>query len=549
MHFPSMIKNLLVTLLLTQVAGSALAQSGYLTAIHGVPGLAAPVEVRANGAALFSFDYGEQRGPLALAPATYNLEIVLNGATILQGSATVAAGASYTAIAHLDAAGGPVLSLFDNSLTPMALPSSRLYVRHTAQAPAVDFVLEQNGTTVATIPGLTNGDSVVADVAPGEYAARLNLAGTNQTAFGPVNLVVENGFGYAVHATGVAGQADFTLQIQRLSLASRVTVLHGIPGLGSPVTVTANGQPLFTFDYRQVQGPLVVNPATYNFDVVLNGSPVLSRTDTLDRFSDVTVVANLDGNGGPVLSAFANDTSVPANPIEARIAVRHLAQAPAVDAVLDNSGQRLATIPNLTNGSEAVAEVPPGSFDLSLLAAGTTTTAFGPVNFRPANGTYYELIAIGDFNGGSFSVEVLQRDLNPAVPGQITTRTGGWSCGPQIGAQPASFDFGEPFELVVQNAQPASLAIIQFGDSISSLGAGQPQLPWDLSAVGATGCFLQTNAIAILGAVTDGSGELRIGYTVPNFLFGQFAPGYFQVGTATTANSFGWVTTEYLELF
>ena len=40
------------------------AQDARLTVLHGVPGLPAPVQVFANGNQLFSFEYGEQRGPL-----------------------------------------------------------------------------------------------------------------------------------------------------------------------------------------------------------------------------------------------------------------------------------------------------------------------------------------------------------------------------------------------------------------------------------------------------------------------------------------------------
>jgi hypothetical protein len=79
-----------------------------------------------------------------------------------------------------------------------------------------------------------------------------------------------------------------------------VTVLHGIPCLGAPVTVAANGANLFSFDFRQV--------ATGN----------------------------------------------------AKVAVRHLAAAPTVDVVVGKVGNPLATIPALSNGTEAVANLPLG---------------------------------------------------------------------------------------------------------------------------------------------------------------------------------------------
>jgi hypothetical protein len=203
----------------------------------------------------------------------------------------------------------PRLSVFGNSLPNLTLPGSRLYVRHTAQAPAVDVILQQNGTTVATLPNVSNGQEVQADVAPGRYSVRVNVAGTSTTAFGPADIAVENGMGYGIFATGVALAPSFRLQQQIVPLTTRVSVVHGIPGLPAPVTVRANTQPLFTFDYRDIRGPLVVAPGTYAFDVLLNGSPVLNRTDTVQRGDDVTIVAHLSNAGAPVLSAFANDLS------------------------------------------------------------------------------------------------------------------------------------------------------------------------------------------------------------------------------------------------
>jgi len=87
------------------------------------------------------------------------------------------------------------LSAFANGLTPPTLPGARLYVRHTAQAPAVDVLLAQNGATVASIPNVVNGAEVVADVAPGTYRVRLNVAGTATTAFGPAPVALEIGDG------------------------------------------------------------------------------------------------------------------------------------------------------------------------------------------------------------------------------------------------------------------------------------------------------------------------------------------------------------------
>jgi len=527
------------------LAASAIAQDAQVTVLHGVPNLPAPVEVFANGNSLFSFDYGEQQGPLSLPPGAYALEVRLNGTAILNLNANLQADTDYSVIANLDANGTPQLNAFVNPLDNLTLPTSRLYVRHTAQAPAVDVLLLQNGATVATIQNVSNGGEAVTDVAPGVYGVQLNVAGTSTVAFGPVDVAVEDGVGYGVFATGEVSTSNFTLQTQRVPLTALVTVAHGIPGLGAPVTVRANGNPLFSFDYREVIGPLAVLPGTYNFDVLLNGNPVLSRTDTVARGDDVTIAAHLDDATppAPVLSAFANDTT-PVPTSNARVIVRHLAAAPTVDVVVDNVNLPLATITGLSNGDEVTTALPTGNLFVRLEAGGQTV--FGPINFRPADHLQYQFLAIGDFNGGSFTVQLVQRDLAPAVPGEITTTVGGWSCGPAISAVPANFDYGKEWTLRTTGSMPNMPALVNFGDSVSAL-FGVP-LPVALDGFGAPGCFLNTNVIATLGAMTDGNGEVEVPFTIPTTLFGQLQPGFFQVGTMTTGNALGIVTSEYLEI-
>lgn len=533
---------------LSLVAGMLIAalpaQDATVTVLHGIPGLSAPVDVFANGTQLFSFSYGDQEGPLTLPPGSYALEVRQNGGTLLSLNATLTADDDFSVIANLDASGSPQLNAFVNTLDNVTLPKSRLYVRHTAEAPAVDIILGQSGATVATIPGVTNGQEAQADVAPGIYSVTVNLAGTSTTAFGPVDVRVENGNGYGIFAVGEANSSSFQLLSQTVPLAARVTVVHGIPGLGAPVTVTANGSPVLTFDFREVVGPLTVLPGSYTFDALVNGNPVLSRTDTVARGDDVTIVAHLDGAASPLLSAFANDTT-PIAVGNARVTVRHLAAAPTVDVVVENVGSSLATIPGLSNGNEAVASLPLGNLSVSLAAGGNTV--FGPVNFRPVDHVAYQFLALGDFSGGTFTVELVQQDLTPAVPGQISTQVGGWSCGPAIAAEPTSFDYGQPWKVVATGADPGAMAMINFGDSITSIqGVG---LPIDLGSFGAPSCFLNINLLAAIATVADAQGRVELSFTVPGSLFGQLQPSFFQVGTTSTANTLGFVTSDYLEIF
>ena len=531
------------------IIAAAPAQEASVSVLHGIPGLSAPVDVFANGSLLFSFEYGDQEGPLSLAPGSYALEVRQNGSTLLSLNASLAADEDYSVIANLDAGGSPQIAAYVNDLDNVALPTSRLYVRHSAQAPSVDVVLGQNGSTVATIPGLTNGNQAQADVAPGIYSVQLNLAGTSTVAFGPVDVRVENGVGYGVFAVGQAGTSNFQLLSQRVPLAAKVTVVHGIPGLGAPVTVAANGANLFTFDFRETVGPLTVLPGTYAFDAIVNGNSVLNRSDVVARGDDVTIVANLDGNGGPTLSAFPNETSSVASG-NARVTIRHLAAAPAVDVIVENVGNPtvtnpIATIPGLSNGMEVVASLPLGILSIRLSVNGSTV--FGPIPFLPSDNVSYQFLAIGDFNAGSFGIEVIQSDLTAPVPGQITTQTGGTTCGPMIAASPSSFDYGQPWVLSATGSDPDAMAMINFGDSVTAIDG--VALPFDLGIFGAPSCALQVNIIATFAAVTDSQGRIEVPFTVPASLFGFLQSSYFQVGTSTTSNALGYVASDYLEIF
>jgi hypothetical protein len=539
-------KTLLCSVLIGASLGAPLAaQDAALTVLHGVPGLPAPVEVFANGGSLFSFDYGDQRGPLALPAGTYAVEIRLNGNPILSANIPLAAATSYSAIAHLDAGGTPTVSLFTNDRTSLSLPGSRLTVRHTAQAPAVDVVLEQGGAQVARFSNLSNPNQVAADVAPGVYQASLFVAGTSTRAAGPVGLALENGVSYAIYAVGDVAGTSFRLLTQRDALTARVTVVHGIPGLPAPVDVFAGTTRLFSFDYTDVEGPLVLNPGSYPLSVQLNGTPVLGTTANLAAGDDVTVIAHLDAAGANTLSAFANDVT----PLAAgsRLTVRHLAAAPAVDVALDSNGRRIATLQNVVNGQSATNAIGASLFEVSLSAAGQSQVAFGPVPLKTGTGVHYLVHAVGDLAAGSFALVVQTIDLNPAVPGALTTAVAGRGCGPTVGASAPGFGYGEAFAVTVQNGPANGMAVFNVGDDLTSF-AGL-RLPFDLGALGAPGCFLNTNILATHPLLLDAQGAASVGFFVPRAAFGSLPDVHFSfVMMAPGANALGVLSSDYLTI-
>jgi len=506
----------------------AFAQNGSLTAIHGVPGLAGPVDVFANGNQLFSFDFGDQEGPLSLPAGPYNLDIQLNGTSILSGSANLAAGANVSVVAHLDGGGSPTLSIFANDISSLTLPSSRVIVRHTAAAPAVDVLVDQNGVNVGTLATLSNGQEQQADLPPGMYDVSLNAAGTTTTAFGPVPVNLENGFAYAIFAVGDLNGGTFTLITQRIDLSARVSVVHGIPGLPAPVDVLANGNQLFSFDFNENQGPLVLNAGSYNLDVALNGTVVLSSVANLNDGDDVSVYAHLDTSGGNVLSTFANDQSPIGDPNNVRVTVRHLANAPAVDIAVDSAtnGANALTLTGVVNGNEASTEVPGGIYDITIFAAGTSNVVAGPVRWKPTVGGHDYFTAIGDLNGGSFTVNVDRRDLGAAATGMIVASNSGTGCQGTISSDRGSFPFGSSFRVQISGGPANSMSELILGNDDTSFAG--VALPFEYLPSRAPGCFLNTEILVTHPVMLDANGDAEVGFFVPSQLAATWQTTYFQ---------------------
>lgn len=114
---------------------------------------------------------------------------------------------------------------------------------------------------------------------------------------------------------------------------------------------------------------------------------------------NATVTANLDADGAPALNVFVNDTAAVAAG-EARITVRHLAAAPAVDVLADGS----VLFADLSNPNEAMADVPAGEYEAAVNLAGTDTTAIGPADVALAEGANTIVYAWGSADEGNLAL-------------------------------------------------------------------------------------------------------------------------------------------------
>jgi hypothetical protein len=162
----------------------------------------------------------------------------------------------------------------------------------------------------------------------------------------------------------IAGVAPITAIVLAPAAAgaqdsATITLLHGIPGATVDVAVDGEvvipgfepgdtqdlsafaGQTLVNLEVRAAGTETVVIGPVPEFDVPASGN--------------YTVVAHLDAEGTPTVTAFENDTSAPASG-SGRLTVRHAAAAPAVDLVVGDA----RPIEGAENGDEAKLELPAG---------------------------------------------------------------------------------------------------------------------------------------------------------------------------------------------
>jgi hypothetical protein len=212
---------LLVAMLLLTFTVSVSAQgtaTGYV--VHGIPGL--PVDIYIDGHLFVkNFMPDSIAGPL-VGPANRQAYVVIVPAggnpanPALAANVSFAAGANVAIVAHLDANGAPTLSIFDNDFSRTS--STRLIVRHTAAAPAVDALFFPGTSGELRVGPLSNGQQTVANLAPGSYTAALVPTGTSTAVYGPFTQTLEAGKAYVVYAIGSLADGTFKTLVQVVSV-------------------------------------------------------------------------------------------------------------------------------------------------------------------------------------------------------------------------------------------------------------------------------------------------------------------------------------------
>jgi len=163
--------------------------------------------------------------------------------------------------------------------------------------------------------------------------------------------------------------AVFTGGAAQASSNAEVSVFHGIPGV--PVDVFVDGKKTLTnFQAGTIAGPLSLPAGTYKIEIKTypsDATTVYSGSQAVEGGMNYTIAAYLNTSGKPAVKAFVNDTKTTMAG-QGRVTVRHLADAPTVAITAD--GKTL--VASLSNGNEAVADVPAATYKVGIVAGGTT---------------------------------------------------------------------------------------------------------------------------------------------------------------------------------
>lgn len=241
---------------------------------------------------------------------------------------------------------------------------------------------------------------------------------------------------------GLAAIAAMTWipQTSSAQTAADLTLVHGIPG--TTVDLSVDGTVVIdkfvpgslanisSFAGQTLQNVTVTDDATG--DVVIGPVASLVVPDSGSH----SIVAHLDGSGTPVLSTFENNTADTTTG-EARLTVRHTAEAPAIDLIVGD--QR--PIVGATNGQSAELELPDGELtDAQIAPTGDVALAeIATLDLAANTNTIVYVVGSADDDTIDFVVQIV--DFAVAAPATTTTVAGTTTT---TNAAPTAVNTGSP---------------------------------------------------------------------------------------------------------
>ena len=257
---------------------------------------------------------------------------------------------------------------------------------------------------------------------------------------------------------GLAAIAAMTCIPQTASAqdAADLTLVHGIPG--TTVDLTVDGTVVIdafvpgslanisSFAGQTLENVTVTDDATG--DVVIG--PVASLV--IPASGSHSIVAHLDAAGTAVLSTFANNTQ-PTATGDARLTLRHTAEAPAVDLII--ADQR--PIVGATNGQSAEIELPDGTLtDAQIAPTGDAAIAeIATIDLAANTNTIVYAVGSVDDDTLDFVVQI----VDFAVETTTTTTVAGSTTTTTTTAVPTAVNTGSP----LGGTSSATLVVVALG--------------------------------------------------------------------------------------
>jgi hypothetical protein len=211
-----------------------------------------------------------------------------------------------------------------------------------------------------------------------------------------------------------------------------VIVVHGLRGVVADVYIDGT-LALPAFQPERVTDPIQVPAGPHRVEIRLAGAaptdpPAVTGDVEVTANARQSIVAHLDSNGNPAITAYLDDAApVPAG--DARAIIRHTAAAPPVDVAFDDR----VVAPALTEPGSASADVPAASYQVSVWSPGTRNAVVAPQTASLAEGAATVMYLIGSAPSGTLSWIAEQLPNQATPPSFIQTGDSGLAADPAAG--------------------------------------------------------------------------------------------------------------------
>ena len=418
------------------IATTPAGPTGTLKVLHASADAPA-VNILADGAVVITgLEFGQGSNPIDLPPGTYSVQvdaILPDGTTAtVIGPADIAIAADTTttvAAVGSVAAGTLAPSISTQPRTPVSAGSARAVVLHAApDAPRVDvFVTTPGADLAATMPlgTFSFGEAPLgpAEVAAGDWQIRVTPEGVPGTVVydtGTITLGEGDDLFIAAVPAPAASSAPIALSvlgafsgggfatILDVNTQANVRVIHASPDAPA-VDVIVNDAIELVGDlpFPQATGFEPVDPGTYNIKVTVANNPGV-----------IAIEADLTFDAGAIYDILAIGPLASIGPLVATDDYRPLATAAKVriihgsptaqdvDIYITAPGTDITTVaPALTSvpfgANTGFLALDPGSYDVTVVPAGTTDAAIGPATITIEAGGVYTAIARDAEGGGA----------------------------------------------------------------------------------------------------------------------------------------------------